>query len=120
MRAEERRCRELVKERSGNHCERCCRVFYRLSVHHRRKRSQGGLWTASNCVRLCGDGTTGCHGWVEANPTAAHTEGFHIRRGEDTELTPVLYRGRMAFLDDVGNVDYVHDSASSDVVAVNT
>jgi hypothetical protein len=38
------------------------------SIHHRLKRSRGGclIEDLTNLVPLCGDGTTGCHGEVEA------------------------------------------------------
>jgi hypothetical protein len=31
----------------------------------------GGEWTESNIVGLCGSGTTGCHGLIEARDPAA-------------------------------------------------
>lgn len=37
------------------------------SWQHRVKQSHGGPWDTFNCVPLCGSGTTGCHGFVEAN-----------------------------------------------------
>jgi hypothetical protein len=50
-----------------------------------------------NCVRLCGDGTTGCHGWAEANPAAAQREFLDIpgyfTRGRYVGPDP-LYRWR--------------------------
>ncbi|MGW5147601.1 HNH endonuclease [Rhodococcus koreensis] len=101
MNAVERECRRLLMLRCEGRCERCGRWGYTL--HHRRKRSQGGLWTASNCVALCGSGTTGCHGWVEANPLAAHEVGLWLRAGEGGD-TPLLYRYRMCVLDDTGHV----------------
>lgn len=98
----ERECRNIVRRRSGGNCERCGRPD-RLTVHHRRKRSHGGLWSPENCLHLCGSGTTGCHGWVEANPAAARASGFWLFTGDSTE-TPVLYRHRWQVLDDVGGV----------------
>lgn len=37
------------------------------SLHHLVPRSRGGDDVAANLVGLCGDGTTGCHGAVEAH-----------------------------------------------------
>lgn len=42
----------------------------RGSVHHVLPRSQGGDDVDANMVCLCGSGTTGHHGKVEANDTA--------------------------------------------------
>lgn len=75
----EAQCRQIVYRRSDKLCERCCRGNGSLTVHHRKKRSQGGLWTPENCVLVCGHGTAGCHGWCEHNPDGAAAEGFHVR-----------------------------------------
>lgn len=74
--------RQLVAERSGGWCE-ICGVMRSESIHHRRNQSQGGPWTASNCVAACGDGTRKCHGWVTTHPADAAAEGWHLRHGED-------------------------------------
>lgn len=42
-----------------------------FSVHHVLKRSQGGDDVRANLVALCGHGTAGCHGAVEASEEAA-------------------------------------------------
>lgn len=57
--------------------------------HERLPRSRGGPRDAFNAVRLCGSGTTGCHGWVTANPDAAEREGLYVRG----EITRGVYRG---------------------------
>lgn len=88
----EKECRRIVKERSEGFCERCCRGTA-LTLHHRKKRSQGGGWTAANCVMLCGHGTVGCHGWVEHNPDAAALTGWHVRPWDEPSEVRVLYRG---------------------------
>ncbi len=62
-------------------------------MHHRKKRSQGGLWTPENIVALCGHGTVGCHSWVEHNPNAAAELGWHVRPWENPAEISVLYRG---------------------------
>lgn len=82
----EAKTRRVVNLRSGGTdsrglCERCGKSG--TTIHHRKKRSQGGPWTPENCVALCGHGTAGCHGFVEANPTAAHAEGWYVRSYED-------------------------------------
>jgi hypothetical protein len=59
-------------------------------MQHLVKRSQGGKWTPTNIVYLCGDGTRGCHGWAEANPNLAREEGF-ARRSTDPQDKPIRH-----------------------------
>lgn len=92
----ERTARRVIAERCGGRCERCGAPEY--TVHHRRKRSQGGTWCPSNLLALCGSGTTGCHGWVENNPTAAQALRFWLRAGQPSETTPVWLWGRWVLL----------------------
>ena len=100
----EARCREIVAARSGGRCERCGR--YRAeSMHHRRKRSHGGPWAPSNVVHLCGDGTTGCHGWIEHHAAKAEVEGFHVPSWEDEREVPLTvstFPALPVLLDDEG------------------
>lgn len=102
----ESQCRQVTYTRSGRLCERCCRGGS-TSLHHRKKRGQGGKWDPENCVILCGTGTTGCHGWCEANPNAAEGEGFHVRPWQNPAEIPVKYRGQFALLTPDGEVEYV-------------
>ena len=97
----EAKTRALLAERSGGWCE-ASGLVRAQSVHHRRKRSQGGPWTASNCVHVCGDGTRGCHGWAEANPVQAGADGFSLRNGEDPARTPIVsgLHGHVLIADD--------------------
>lgn len=87
-------CRAIVLRRSGfgdaamSRCERCG-SSEQGSMQHIVKRSQGGGWTPSNIVRLCGDGTRGCHGWAEANPRDAQRDGF--ARESTGPVVPVLH-----------------------------
>lgn len=86
-------CRTLVAARSLGLCEiripGVC-TGQAASKHHRRKVSQGGRWTAANVLDACGDGTTGCHGWVEAHPDAAREFGLWLFAGEEPQVTPVF------------------------------
>lgn len=86
----ENQCRSLVLARSGGRCERCGGIG--RSYHHRKKRGQGGEWDPTNIVRLCGTGTTGCHGWVEEHPNEAQTQGFHVRPWERPDEVPVKWQ----------------------------
>ncbi|ALA48482.1 HNH endonuclease [Mycobacterium phage Lolly9] len=92
MASGEAACRRLIKPRSEGFCERCT-AWGNLTLHHRKKRSQGGLWTADNCVLLCGHGTTGCHGWIEHHPDLAEAQGWHVRPWQEPSEVPVLWRG---------------------------
>ncbi|MEU1550276.1 HNH endonuclease [Nocardia sp. NPDC005745] len=102
-------CRHIVTERCGGQCERCRAPG--VTMHHRWKRGQGGPWTPSNVIALCGSGTTGCHGWVEHNPAAAHESGLWLFNGEhDTQRQRVWLRSpwtlldRWVWLDDIGGL----------------
>lgn len=55
------------------------RCFGPLTVHHLKKRSQGGDWTPSNLVTLCAGG----NGWVEDQPRKARGLGLVIAAGVD-------------------------------------
>ena len=76
-------------------------------MHHRKKRGQGGLWEPQNVVAVCGDGTRGCHGWIESHPDRASAIGFHVRPWFDPAEVPILYRlTYWALLTPEGVVDY--------------
>jgi 5-methylcytosine-specific restriction endonuclease McrA len=60
----------LLRERGG--------CFGGLTVHHLRKRSQGGADTEANLVTLC----AGHNVWVEDHPEEAWGLGLVARRGE--------------------------------------
>lgn len=57
--------RLAVFDREQSTC-RCCKVRLAESLHEIKPRSLGGKRTLSNCVALCGSGTTGCHGFVQS------------------------------------------------------
>lgn len=104
-------CKAVVKRRSGGTCE-ICGIRPGESVHHRRKQSQQGPWTPSNCLHLCGDGRSpdGCHGMVTNTRSEYYDNGWLVRSWEDWAAKPVLYRGRMVVLDDEGGWFPVVDS----------
>ena len=79
--------RQAVLLRANGHCERCGRSVANIpaSVHHRRPRGMGGtsddaVHSATNCVLLCGSGTTGCHGYIESNRAEAAEHGWLVLR----------------------------------------
>lgn len=84
-----------------NHlCVRCGRPAN--GWHHRVPEGQSGPTDHLNCVPLCGDGTKGCHGWVEHHRAAARavhliipgsfTRGAYV--GPD-ELYRAYYNGEV-------------------------
>jgi NTP pyrophosphatase (non-canonical NTP hydrolase) len=83
----------LLRERSIDRCEMC--GGRATNSHHRRPRGLGGSRdpktdAASNGVRICGSGTTGCHGWVEGNRETARELGWLVRQGQDPAEVPIL------------------------------
>lgn len=73
--------RLVIRERSGGRCE--MQITSRCrgraeSAAHRVRRGQGGLWVPSNLLDACGDGTTGCHGWMGSKPTWAKAAGLEV------------------------------------------
>ena len=64
------------------------------SIHHRKPRKMGGTRRPDinflpNLVLLCGTGTTGCHGWIEANRKAAKATGWLVPDWEAHETVPL-------------------------------
>lgn len=105
--AAERHARAVVADRSSGVCEvqrlGCC-LFRASNCHHRKNRSQGGEWSASNLLHVCGSGVSGCHGWITGHPAAASEDGWTVRRGEDPAAVPVAYRdGQRYLLNDLGD-----------------
>ncbi|MEB0303842.1 hypothetical protein QN345_00615 [Cryobacterium sp. 10I1] len=96
----------LVDRREQQRCARCGRIIWAGgSRHHRKFRSRRGSDSAANIVLMCGSGTTGCHGWVHANPTSAAMVGFALESWQDPTEHPiehVLY-GRVWLDDDGGH-----------------
>lgn len=94
----ERKARGLVYARSAIDGEnRQCEVRILdvclgrgMNFQHRKNKSQGGLWLPSNGIDVCGSGTTGCHGWIHANPTAAVEKGWTVPSWADPAEVPVL------------------------------
>lgn len=98
----ERLARRLVRERSGGICE-VCAIAYATNFHHRKNRSQGGRWTPENGLDVCGSGSTGCHGFITANPKLSYEYGWAVRSRMNPELVAVRLAGRgWTFLDSTG------------------
>lgn len=99
--------RGRVHDRSGGVCERCG-AREAESFSHRIPTGQGGRYTAANGLDTCGDGTSGCHGWIEMNPTEARRHGQRLSARKKPDREPVLiYHGGVlvrALLHDDGQV----------------
>lgn len=90
--------RHAFFKRERERCFRCRRPLRfedrgrGWSAHHRMPRGAGGVGRkdgelarmisdVTNCLILCGSGTTGCHGWVESRRAIAEDYGYIVRRG---------------------------------------
>jgi hypothetical protein len=79
------------------------------SIHHRINKGVGGSAfrdRASLLVRLCGSGTTRCHGWVTEHPKAAGRLGWllpKLNEDIDPEQEPIQTYHGWVLLDDLGN-----------------
>lgn len=90
--------RHAFFERERERCFRCRRPLrfedrgHGWSAHHRMPRGTGGVGRkdgelarmisdVTNCLILCGSGTTGCHGWFESRRAIAEDYGYIVRRG---------------------------------------
>ncbi|ANA85269.1 HNH endonuclease [Gordonia phage BritBrat] len=105
----EKTARRIVNERADGFCERCGQ--YGTTIHHRKNRSQGGVWSPQNCVALCGDGVRLCHGWATVEPKAAHAEGFKVWSFEDEAVRPIWHSTRRwLLLNEWGGYEEVCDA----------
>lgn len=96
---QEREARRLVRDRSGGACE-VCDQRRAVEFQHRKNRSQGGQWSASNGLDLCSD----CHRHIHANPAEADAEGWTVRQWEHPDDKPVLTYCGYRRHDDYGDV----------------
>ena len=84
-----------AKKVDGQPC-RVCGTLDQVTAHHLIPRSLGGVWTESNIVGLCGHGTAGCHGDVEAR----HADALYRLRASltDAEYSYVVEKAGEQFL----------------------
>jgi hypothetical protein len=75
----------------------------RWSVQHRRPAGMGGTNSPTfnapwNVMLVCGNGTTGCHGWIETHRTLSQEAGWLVSQYDDPATAPVMVRGRTVML----------------------
>ena len=97
----EKKCRVIVRERSGSVCEICSRARA-TEVHHRKNRSQGGQWTPENCLHLCSEH----HRHITTHPQAAREQGWAVPSFRDPADVPVwVARRGYVLLTDTGTYE---------------
>jgi hypothetical protein len=82
---------------------RCGRFVDGGSRHHRQLRRSGDH-TPANLILLCGSGTTGCHGWVHANPRLSLEHGWIVNSWNTPASVPLFYRRRWVLLNTEGHI----------------
>lgn len=70
------------------HPEACLGLNHRpwiLTRHHRKSRRHPHTNTMANVRILCGDGTTGCHGYIESHPAESYQRGWLVHSWDHPE-----------------------------------
>lgn len=99
-----RQCVAVMLDRSLGWCERC--GGERINdAHHRRPRGMGSTLRPetnqpSNGLML----GRKCHDWVESHRAESYEHGWLVHQSVDPREVPVLYRGTLVYLDDLGNM----------------
>lgn len=72
--------RDALWQRSGGLCEACGQSMRGgdAHVHHRKRRSQGGEHSVTNCLLVHGR----CHNGIHAHPAPSYDAGFLVRATE--------------------------------------
>lgn len=101
--------REKAVKRSGGLCERCGLSEW-TELHHRRARGMGGAKRPTtnlipNALGLC----LLCHRYVESYRKDALNRGWLVSQYADPASTPLLYRGRWAYLHPDGRVRFCYE-----------
>jgi hypothetical protein len=101
----EQKARAILAERSEGVCE-VCSSARATNAHHRRGLGQGGTWTPSNLLHVCGTGTTGCHGHITTHPAVSREQGWSVPSWRDPAGVPVwLARHGWVLLTDTGSIE---------------
>jgi hypothetical protein len=92
--------RKLVYARSGGLCEAGC-GSQAHEWHHRKARSLGGTWHASNGMHLC----RYCHAWVGEHAIEAGGNGWYLGARDDPASAPMKRFGVWVRLSDDGSFE---------------
>jgi hypothetical protein len=111
---DEELARNIVRLRAGGRCEAAipdvCKGTHDTTHHRRKRRYSDTRWVASNLLAVCGSGTTGCHGYIEARPQWSQEQGYWLLEGEDPRKVSVHMRWADArswwCLDDEGSLHW--------------
>lgn len=105
------RTKKTTRQRSEGVCEMQIQgvcTWYTSDASHRDARGMGGRHgeaaaenaRPSNVVDAC----HACHMYCHNNPAWAEEQGFFLESGQDPATTPLMYRGKPSYLDDLGGV----------------
>jgi len=72
---------------------RCCRFRLAESMHEIRPRSLGGKVSRRNSIAVCGSGTSGCHGFLQAHGISCYPVDSDTAEGV-LFFTPVTDQAR--------------------------
>lgn len=96
----------ITHERDGGWCVAqvpgTCRASRQAETVHHRVHGNRSDMRPQVLLSVCGDGTQGCHGWIERHPRVAADRGWTVRRaghglpvdyaaGADPATVPVWY-----------------------------
>jgi len=88
---------EAAVERDRYSCVRCGYGIgpgergRRWSLHHRKRRSQGGEHTPQNLILLCGGSDAdGCHQYVHGHPEESRAAGWLLKAKWEPLAVPIL------------------------------
>jgi hypothetical protein len=105
----ERHARKAVKARSNGRCE-LGPDHPATDMHHRRNRSQGGLWTPENLLHIC----RGHHQHITTHPQAAIEQGWTVPSHRDPADVPCWLAGwGYSFLNPDGSITESEEEESA-------
>ncbi|WP_394253668.1 HNH endonuclease [Arthrobacter pityocampae] len=109
-----RKTKGLVWLRDQGECVRCGAEGV-LNYHHRKLRRHAPkdeVHNPENLILLCGSGTTGCHGWVHANPYFSYAAGWLVKSWATPSEVPVLSGALHYLLDTQANRSITQEKAA--------
>lgn len=96
----ERECRQITYARSSGACEKCG-LQRATEWHHRKARSQGGLWLPSNGLHLDHQ----CHMEITDTRAVFYDNGWLVKSWQNPAEVPVLHhQWGLVLLTDDGDI----------------